>query len=116
MITHLVLFRPRADLSADDRQALAAALTTVMRQVPSVRRVRLGRRVRIGRAYESLTPSDYSLAALLEFEDVDGLRAYLDHPAHEQLAGRFFASFDEALIYDFDLKEGTAGLDSDMFR
>jgi hypothetical protein len=36
--------------------------------------------------------------------------AYLDHPAHEQLASRFFSAFEEALMYDFELLDGTAEL------
>jgi hypothetical protein len=47
---------------------------------------------------------------VIEFEDRAGLMAYLDHPAHEQLASQFFSAFEEALMYDFELLEGTAGL------
>ena len=111
MIAHTVLFRPRADLSPQDRASLAEALAAVVREVPSVRRVRVGPRVRIGRGYESLMRTDYAFAAVIEFDDVAGLRAYLDHPAHEQLAARFFAAFEEALMYDFDLEEGSAGIE-----
>ena len=53
---------------------------------------------------------DYTYAAVIEFEDRAGLMAYLDHPAHEQLASQFFSAFEEALMYDFELLEGTAGL------
>ena len=53
---------------------------------------------------------NYEFAALLEFDDLAGLRAYLDHPAHETLAKRFFEAIDEALIYDFELEEGEEGL------
>ena len=111
MITHTVLFRPRSDISAADTRALADALLTVAREVPSLRRLRVGPRVRIGRPYESLMRTDYTFAALLEFDDVNGLRAYLDHPAHEQLAARFFDAFDEALMYDFELEEGSDGIE-----
>ena len=50
--------------------------------------------------------SHYSHAAVLEFDDIAGLRVYLDHPAHAQLASRFFESFEEALIYDYELEQG----------
>ena len=53
---------------------------------------------------------DYEFAALLEFDDLDGLKAYLEHPAHEELAARFFQVLDEGLMYDFDLREGQDGL------
>lgn len=110
MIAHLVLFKPKADLSPADREALAGALTAAARQIPSVRRVRVGRRVTHGRAYEQLMRVDYTHAAILEFDDLDGLQAYLRHPAHEELARRFFLSFDEGLFYDYELTEDVSRL------
>jgi hypothetical protein len=32
------------------------------------------------------------------------LRAYLDHPAHADMANRFFAVLTDALIYDFEMQ------------
>ena len=110
MIAHVVLFRPKPDLPAADRQGLADAFAVALRSIPSVRRARFGPRVTHGRAYEQLMRADYPLAAILEFDDLAGLQAYLEHPAHETLAARFFAAFEEALMYDFDLKEGADGL------
>jgi hypothetical protein len=106
-----VLFRPRPDLSEGDRLALADALTAALRTIPSIRRARIGRRVTHGRPYESLMRVDYGYIALLEFDDLDGLKVYLDHPAHEALAGRFFATFEEALMYDFELKDGVEAVE-----
>jgi hypothetical protein len=106
VITHLVLFRPRAGLSDANRRALAEALTTAIGEIPSVRRARVGRRVRHGRPYEQMMRVDYEYAAVLEFDDLAGLSAYLAHPAHDALAARFFDSFEEALMYDYDLREG----------
>ena len=111
MIAHLVLFRPRPGLSDDDRRGLADALVAALETIPSIRRSRVGRRVTHGRPYESLMRVDYTYAALLEFDDLAGLAAYLAHPAHDALASRFFATFEEALMYDFDLREGRAGID-----
>ena len=110
MIAHLVLFRPRPGLAEADRRGLADALETALRTIPSIRRARIGRRITHGRAYETLMRTDYAYAALLEFDDVAGLMAYLEHPAHEALASRFFATFEEALMYDFDLAEGTEAI------
>ena len=107
MIAHLVLFRPKTSLSEEDRHGLAEALATAIREIPSIRRARVGTRVTHGRPYEQLMRTHYSHAAILEFDDLDGLRAYLEHPAHEALARRFFSAFDEGLFYDFELGEGT---------
>jgi len=110
MIAHLVLFRPRPNLSDEDRRALAGAFTVALREIPSIRRARIGRRVTHGRPYEALMHVHYEYAAMLEFDDVAGLKSYLEHPAHDALAARFFATFEEALMYDVDLKEGEEGL------
>jgi hypothetical protein len=56
---------------------------------------------------------DYRFSAILEFDDLAGLKDYLDHPAHEQLAARFYACVDQALTYDFEFwgtEEGIASL------
>ena len=112
MITHLVLFRPRPDLTANDRRALADALVAALREIPSIRRAQVGRRVTHGRPYEALMRVNYEYAAVLEFDDLAGLKSYLEHPAHDALAGRFFESVADALMYDFELTEGKGGLDA----
>lgn len=104
MIAHVLLFRPRADLAASEREALVAAFERAVTDIPFVRRARIGERRRIDRAYETGMP-DYPFAATLEFESEDDLRAYLEHPAHAELAERFFQSMDAALVYDFEMTD-----------
>ena len=106
MIAHIVLFRPRPDLPAASREALGEAFTTALTEIGSIRRVRVGQRITHGRGYEALMTEHYSHVALFEFDDVAGLTAYLEHPAHHALAARFFAAFEVALMYDFELFEG----------
>ena len=111
MIAHLVLFRPRPDLTDADRRLLADSLAVALREIPSVRRARIGRRVVHGRPYEALMRVNYEYAAVLEFDDLAGLKSYLEHPAHDRLAARFFDAVEDALMYDFELKEGDGGLE-----
>ena len=106
MIAHVVLFRPRPTLDARARQQLADVFTSAIRDIPFVLRAHIGERVTHGRPYEALMATHYSHAAILEFADVVALRAYLEHPAHERLGNLFFEAFEEALIYDFDMREG----------
>ena len=110
MIAHVVLFRPRADLSPSARTALAEVFETALREIPSIRRARVGTRVLHGRGYEALMQVDYQYAAVIEFDDADGLKAYLEHPAHQSLAAQFYSAFERALMYDFEFHEGAAGL------
>lgn len=114
MIAHVVLFRPRSSLSAGERHALVEAWSTALAAIPSIRRARVGRRIRIGRSYENLPSADLPYAAVLEFDDVEGLRAYLDHPAHGPVATQLFAAIEETLIYDFEMEasaDALGGLD-----
>jgi hypothetical protein len=110
MIAHLVLFRPRPDLSTGNRERLADAFAAVLRDIPSIRRARVGPRVMHGAGYELLMRANYDYAAILEFDDEDGLKAYLAHPAHQELGQRFFTTFEEALMYDFALQDGIDGM------
>jgi hypothetical protein len=110
MIAHVVLFRPRADLPEAARHTLIKAFDRAVREIPSVRRARVGLRIRHGRPYEQLMRSHFPYAAVLEFDDLAGLQSYLEHPAHDELASRFFEAFEEALMYDFDLQDGVGAL------
>ena len=106
MVSHLVLFRLRKDLTAPEREGLVTALRAAIQTIPTVRGFRIGRRLRIGAGYESAAP-DLNLGGVIEFEDEAGLRVYLEHPAHEEIGARFNASVEQALVYDYEM----AGLD-----
>ncbi len=102
MVAHVVLLRPRPDLTAAERENVVVALERAARQIPSVRRVRVGRRVRHGAAYEKLSP-DFPFAAIFEFDDLAGLQAYLAAPGHDDLGARFYDSFAAALAIDYEM-------------
>ena len=104
MLAHVLLFRVREDVPATERQLLIDAWAKALRDIPSITRAHVGKRVRIGREYEQLMQADYPYAAVIEFENEAGLRAYLDHPAHADMANRFFAVLTDVLIYDYDMK------------
>jgi hypothetical protein len=107
MIFHVVLLKPRKDLSAAEREALIASFRRAATEIPMVRGVRIGRRVTHGAGYESGAPDVADFVAILEFDDLSGLQAYLRHPAHEELGARFGQSVSSAWVYDFE----AAGLD-----
>ena len=103
MLSHVVLMKPRADLTGAERDALLAAFERAIREIPSVRGVRVGRRVVHGAGYEARVPDAADYFVVLDFDDLDGLQAYLRHPAHEELGARFNQSLSSALIYDFEV-------------
>jgi Stress responsive A/B Barrel Domain len=112
VIAHIVLFRPRPDLSVSERESLAETFATALREIPTIRHAWVGRRFTHGRGYEHLMRVDYEYAAIIEFDDAGGLLGYLEHPAHQQLGERFFSAFADALMYDFELQEGKGGIEA----
>jgi hypothetical protein len=110
MLTHLVLFTPRADIEAADRQRLADALSEALAKITSIRRCRVGRRVTFGFGYEAAVPENYQYLAIIDFDDAAGLQAYLGHPVHEELARQFYATVAANFACDYELLEGTAAI------
>ena len=104
MIAHVVLLKPRPDLSAAQRETFVNAFERAVREIPQVRGVSVGARVQHGAGYEQGRP-DVDFVAKIDFDDLEGLRAYLSHPAHEEL-GRLFGQFlTSALVYDFEMSD-----------
>ena len=104
-LSHVVLLKPRDDLSLADRRALVDAFECALRDIPTVRHVRVGRRVTHGAGYESNMPDTADYLVIIDFDDVAGLQTYLGHPAHEALAVRFAQSLSSALVYDYEVSE-----------
>lgn len=102
MISHIVLFRPKASLSDADRRALIASLQHAVSGIPAIHRATIGRRLLLNRpGYETQMAEHYEYSAILEFASEAELRAYLDHPAHDELGRRLFESAEAVLAYDF---------------
>jgi hypothetical protein len=110
MLAHVVLFKPKADLPAADARLLVDALDRAIREIPSVRRARVGARNTFGVQYEQLPQPDFPYIAVIEFDDRAGLEAYLGHPAHVELARRFWASLEATLVYDFEMESSADAL------
>ena len=103
MVWHVVMMKPRADVSPRDRADFAAAFERAVREIPTVRHVHIGTRVTHGAAYESGMPDSADVLAAIEFDDVAGLQAYLRHPAHDAVGAMFGKLLSSALVYDFEV-------------
>ena len=102
MISHVVLFRPRATLTAEERTALIEALKAAVTGIASIKRTSIGTRILLNRpGYETQMAEHYEYSAILEFDSESDLRAYLDHPAHENLGKMLFTAAEAVLAYDF---------------
>jgi hypothetical protein len=91
VIVHVVLFSPKPDLQPSARRAMLDALVAASADIPSIRRFRVGRRVTHSLpGYEQMMRENYEFAAVIEFDDLEGLKTYLRHPSHADI-GRHFA-------------------------
>jgi hypothetical protein len=101
MITHVVLFRIRPDLSNDEREALLDAFEHAVRHIETVRGVRAGRRESFGAGYERPASESFEYLIAIDFDDLGGLQHYLQHPAHVELGERFNQACAAAMVCDF---------------
>ena len=102
MISHIVLFRPRATLTSEQTRTLVSALRRAVEGIQTIRRATIGRRTLLNRAgYETQMREHYEYSAVFEFDSETDLRAYLDHPAHTELGKLLFTSAEAVLAYDF---------------
>ena len=103
MISHVVLFRPKPTLSAEERLALIEALRHAVTDIPAISRATVGTRILLNRpGYETHMAEHYEYSAILEFDSDADLRAYLDHPAHNDLGRMLFSAAEAVLAYDFE--------------
>ena len=104
MIAHVVLLQPRPELTAPQR---ADALETIAKSsaaIPEIRSFRIGRRVKHGLpGYEQMMAQDFELALIVEFDDVEALKRYLQAPSHDALGQLFYTATSAALAYDYEL-------------
>jgi hypothetical protein len=114
VIAHIVFFRPKPGVTDSERRAMFGALRAAATEIPTVRRFHIGNRITHGRPYEQLVTEDYPYAAVVEFDDLSGLEAYLQHPRHESLGTLFYQLLEAALVYDYALEP--VGVDQGRLR
>ena len=105
---HVVLFRPRPDVGAEERDGLLEAMRVAARNISTVRRFRIGGHIAEAVPYVISGFPSFPWVALLEFDDEAGLRTYLAHPLHRDLGARFNATAEAAMIYDFAITDELA--------
>ena len=102
MIAHVVLFRPKPSLTLEQRATMVKVLRGAVEGIPQIKRFTVGKRVLLNRpGYETQMAEHYEYSAILEFESETDLRAYLDHPVHNELGALLFKSAEAVLAYDF---------------
>jgi hypothetical protein len=109
MIAHIVLLQPRPDLTAAQRDDALAALRNAAAGVPEIRSLRLGRRVTHGLpGYEQMMRQDFEYALIIEVDNIEALKRYLQAPAHAALGELFYRASSAALAYDYAIEDISA--------
>ena len=100
MLTHIVIWKYRSDVSEEARREHAARLRKLSNVIPEIQTLAVGFDVlRLPRSY------DLGLVAL--FRDREGLQAYTDHPEHVEAARLGREISEHVASVDFE-DEGTA--------
>lgn len=100
MIAHIVLFRPKPNLSIARQRLFAQTIRDVLSAIPTIRRANVGKIVSQSPLIGYMT---YTYAAVLEFDNASGLDQYLSDPSHEKLAQIFWESCESTVILDASL-------------
>jgi hypothetical protein len=101
MIAHVVLFEPKHATTVGERDAFLDLMRVAVSEIDAVRRSFIGLRKLVGAGYESrIGDTTYSYASVVEFDDVDGLKSYLEHPLHVKIGQLFWQHCERTLIID----------------
>lgn len=110
MIAHIVLIKPKPSLSDEDRSRFLASFRQALAEIDTIRTSMVGsalsERIQYG---QNLGRETYEYAAILEFDDVSGLRAYLEHPAHQELGRLFWQCCAATEILDVEWSDALSG-------
>jgi hypothetical protein len=104
MISHIVLFQPKASLSASDKRLFAQTLVDVCSELAWAERVSIGRRVSIDAGYDrSFGDKTYEYSAVLDFATREDLIRYLTHPLHAKLGQLFWENCERAIVSETEV-------------
>ena len=96
MVTHTVVFQPKAGISVEQIAQLLAEACSLADAIPGIVSVTAGRQVRERSA-------EYSWGFVISLADKAALDGYYPHPAHRAFAEKFKALAEK--ITDFDIVE-----------
>ena len=106
MVLHVVLYRPKPDVTPDTLASLADLIASTAAAISDVRSFRVGMRLADGPPYLGGAFPDFPFMAVVEFDNREGLLRYLQHPAHEALGRAFNTTAAAALVYDYVVADG----------
>jgi hypothetical protein len=93
MITHVVLAKPKADISLEQFQAALDQLGALQTIIPEILDMQTGKS--IGERHQG-----YAYGLVAHFENEDGLNTYLAHPAHVAAARELNRLCENLIVFD----------------
>jgi len=103
MIAHVVLFEPKSSSAMTERDAFLDVIRVAVSEIETVRRSFVGLKRKVGAAYEqTIGDLAYSYVFVVEFDDVAGLKVYLEHPLHLKVGQLFWQHCERTMILDVD--------------
>lgn len=96
MVDHLVFFAVREDASSEDVEDLVSSLEGLKGEIPGVVDLSVGEDFS-GRA------GGYTHALFARFEDRDGLKEYLGHPAHLAVVEKLERVTTGRIVADYEV-------------
>jgi len=84
MIRHIVLCTWKPDTTDEQKDLLASELSELSKTVPGIRAYHFGADAGLVAAGNA----DFALTA--DFDDADAYLVYRNHPAHQEVLGKFF--------------------------
>jgi hypothetical protein len=107
MISHIVLFNPKAGVGESDIRAFAKTIQDACRQIETIQRANVGRRIDVDAGYDRLFgEKTYQFVAIFEFVDSSGLKAYLKHPLHKHLGKLFWEMCESTVVVEAAMADG----------
>lgn len=99
MLSHIVVFWLKEDLTDDQRSAFKEGLLS-LKAIESTRGVYIGAPADTGD--RPVIDKSYSLALTVLFDSIKDHDAYQVHPLHQAFVGRFAPLWSRVLIYDYE--------------
>lgn len=96
MITHIVLLQPEADVSAEEVQQALDHVRALQEHIPGIVDVQAGQNL-------SVNHQGYTYGFVMQFVDMEHLKAYAPHPAHQLVSGELRRICSS--IIDFDIAQ-----------
>jgi len=96
MIRHLIFFKFKPETTENDIKAIEAGLAALPAAIPEIESFEFGRDlVHAERSY------DFALVSL--FKDLDSLKRYQLHPAHQEMLVQIRAACTQILAVDYQV-------------